>query len=57
VLEESKMPKADNKAVTSSVKTWSSGSSSVEIEVNDKKYYPEELVLFKHFKPTLEVFF
>jgi hypothetical protein len=57
VLEESKMPKADNKAGTSSVKTWSSGSSSVEIEVNDKKYYPEELVLFKHFKLTLEVFF
>ena len=35
----------------------SKSSSSVEIEVNDRKYFAEELVLFKHFKLTLEVFF
>lgn len=35
----------------------SKSSGSVEIEVNNRKYPPEELVLFKHFKLTLEVFF
>jgi hypothetical protein len=29
----------------------------VEVEVNNKKYKTEELVLFKHFKQTLEVLF
>jgi hypothetical protein len=31
--------------------------SSVEIEVGNRKYFTEEIVLFKHFKLTLEIFF
>jgi hypothetical protein len=35
----------------------SNSSGSVEVEVNNKKYFAEEIVLFKHFKLTLEVLF
>lgn len=38
-------------------KTSEKSGSSVEVEVNNKKYKTEELVLFKHFKQTLEVLF
>lgn len=38
-------------------KTSEKSGSSVEVEVNHKRYKTEELVLFKHFKQTLEVLF
>lgn len=39
------------------IQVKSTSSGSVEVEVNNKKYFTEEIVLFKHFKLTLEVLF
>jgi hypothetical protein len=57
--EESKQsqPKMSQENLRNFNPAESKSSSSVEIEVNNRKYFAEELVLFKHYKLTLEVFF